>query len=291
MEDFLSVLKENNIPIRTAGNSHCREGWIQLDCPLCGKDSYKFHLGFSLRGGYLNCWRCGYHSVYEILRLLTDLSERDCARVAGNYKKINTRQEVSKQYKFQQPKGIEELLPQHIRYLEKRGYDIQTITKLWGIKGIGLQSKLSWRVYIPIIYNGQEVSWTTRSITNVEAKYITAPPDKEAIHHKRILYGSDYAVNAVIITEGPLDVWKIGAGAVATFGLNYTAEQFKQMLKFPIRAVCFDNEPVAQKEAKKLCEKLGSFSGKTYNIVLDSKDAGEASEKEIFKIRKHFLRN
>lgn len=104
-----------------------------------------------------------------------------------------------------------------------------------------------------------------------------------------MLFGIDFIRHAIIVCEGPMDAMKIGPGAVSTMGISYTKHQLKQIVDFPVRVVCFDNEPDAQKRAKKLCSDLSSFPGKTTNIVLDVKDPGEASPKEIKLIRKSFL--
>ena len=53
------LLRQLGIPFLTSGNHHCRPGWLQLQCPFCG--SRAWHLGYNLRWGYLNCYRCGKH--------------------------------------------------------------------------------------------------------------------------------------------------------------------------------------------------------------------------------------
>ena len=104
------------------------------------------------------------------------------------------------------------------------------------------------------------------------------------------MYGEDYARHSITIQEGPTDAWNTGPGAVATLGTGYSEAQVNRMVKYPIRAVCFDNNPIAQKRARKLCNDLAVFPGVTSNIKLNSEDAGSATKKEIYKIRKEFLR-
>jgi hypothetical protein len=50
--------------------------------------------------------------------------------------------------------------------------------------------------------------------------------------------------------------------------------------------VCFDNQAVAQRKARALCDELSAFGGETLNVILDAKDAGSATDKEIRKLRR-----
>jgi DNA primase len=121
-------------------------------------------------------------------------------------------------------------------------------------------------------------------------KYVSAKPDQEIVPHKEVLYGAELARHAIVICEGPIDAWAIGPGAVCSFGLTYTEHQLKVMGSFPIRAVCFDNEPMAYRQAKKLQHQLSVFPGETSVIRLESgKDPAECDPIEIEAIRRRFL--
>jgi hypothetical protein len=61
--------------------------------------------------------------------------------------------------------------------------------------------------------------------------------------------------------------------------------QARKMIRYPRRAICFDNEPEAQKRARDLYNLLVDFPGETMRIELDAKDAGEASERERKRLR------
>ena len=285
---FAEILTEHNITFLTEGHHHCRSGWLQFDCPFCGKDSQKWHMGYSLEHNYLNCWRCGSHGVFDVLKVLTGLS------ITRIYQIFDLPEYIFKQTKtagkLAIPKGVENLSPIHKKYLINRRYDPKQLQRLWSVQGIGIAHRLSWRIFIPIFYHGMIVSWTTRSIVNqTYSRYISASPEEESIPHRHLLYGEDYARHAIIITEGPFDVWKIGPGAVATFGTMVSQTQINSMIKYPVRAVCFDNDLAGQQKAKKMCDILSTFPGDTFNIILDKKDAGESDEKEIAQIRRNTL--
>ena len=189
------------------------------------------------------------------------------------------------------PTGIKGLHSAHKKYLHGRGFKWRELERLWKIRGIGIASRLAWRIWIPIHYHGEVVSWTTRSISSNPriTRYVSAGEDEEAMPHKELLYGEDLARHAIIVNEGPFNAWRIGPGAVATFGSGYSIEQLERMAKYPTRAICFDNEPEAQKRARKLVNDLSVFPGDTYNVVLDRKDAAEESRENIDRLRKEVL--
>jgi hypothetical protein len=218
-------------------------------------------------------------SYYKVKQLLSDLETEDFIekpKVTG---------------KLVLPSGIKKLHSAHKGYLHNRGFKWKKIEKLWKIFGISIAPKLSWRIFIPIHYHGEVVSWTTRSISNNPkiTRYISAAENEELICHKDLLYGEDFARHAIIVNEGVTGVWRIGPGAVATLGVGYSTKQLERMAKYPIRAICFDNEYEAQKRAKKLVNDLSVFPGDTYNVVLDEKDAAEENEKNIKRLRKEIL--
>jgi hypothetical protein len=289
---FEDLLREYHIPYLTDGHHHTRPGWIQLDCPFCGKDSGKYHLGYSIEGHYTNCWRCGFHSVLEVLSELTQLSFYQCKNLLKDidHSKIK---KVKTSGILKLPKGLVPLQTAHKKYLKKRGYRWKELVKVWGIQGLDFRSKLGWRIFIPIHFQSKIVSWTSRAISNQPGtlRYLSANAKDESLPHADLLYGEDYALSTIIITEGPLDVWKIGYGAVCTFGIDYSQAQILRMVEYPTRVIWFDNEREAQKRANKLLKDLSAFPGDSFNIKLSKgKDPGEASSEDIEAVKKEFLR-
>src|SRR5260370_26008807 len=123
--------------------------------------------------------------------------------------------------------------------------------------GIGLAVHLAWRLYIHITYRDKTVSWTTRSLSDKhERRYISSSSSTEALPSKSLLYGEDYCKHSIVVVEGPLDVWTIGEGAVATLGTNYTRKQLEKIAKYPYRTIAYDDEPAAQEQAKRMCREL-----------------------------------
>jgi len=287
---FQDILTEYNIPIAPEGHHHCRPNWIQIDCPFCGKDSQKWHLGYSVENNFFNCWRCGSHNIITTLVEITNKRYYQIKQMLDGLDIPRIKREKSKG-RLILPRGIKKLRSAHIKYLRSRGFDWQKLEQLWGIQGIGVASKLSWRIFIPIIYHSQIVSWTTRSVLGNKyvSRYISAGEKEESIPHHELLYGEDFARGAIIVNEGVTNAWRIGPGAVATFGVGYSQKQLEHISRYLIRAICFDNEPEAQKRARKLVNDLSVFPGDTFNVVLDEKDAAEESNENIKRLRKEIL--
>ncbi len=287
---FTDVLSTYSIQYRRRGESqHVTEGWIGLECPFCGKGTGKFGLGYNISGRYLTCWKCGPHSVVDTLKALTDLPIKKCFELVGE---VDSERSVKEKPKgtLILPKGIKELLKPHKRYLRNREFDPVEIVNLWQVAGIGVNGgHLAWRIFIPVIYQGKMVSFTTRSLSDKGMRYIAAGRDEEAVPHKSLLYGEDYCTHSVIVHEGPTDAWATGPGAVATMGLGCTKAQLLRISKYPVRVICFDSDRKSQQRAAKLCRELEPFPGETYRVELSGKDAASSPKEEIQELRSKFL--
>ena len=301
--NFQDLLKDHNWPVAPEGHHHARTGWIQFDCPFCGRNSRRFHMGYNIQGGYCNCWKCGAHAV---LAVLGDITGKYGRTIQGLYEKLDRPTRTEKkipQGTLRLPKGLVPLLEVHKNYLKKRGLDPEEMQKLWHLEGFGMGvAKYAWRIFIPFYYQGEVVSWTTRSIgetTSVtrfqasermrQLRYKSAPESHEKISAKDLLFGEDYARHSIIVCEGPFDVFKIGPGAVATCGTSFTQAQLEKISQYPRRTIIFDNEDAAQKRARTICEQLSVFPGKTNLVTLDFKDPGSLSQREAQRLRESFL--
>lgn len=281
------VFDDLKVPYREAGeHHHTRPGWIQLDCPLCGKDSGGFHLGYNLSLKYFNCWKCGGLYFPKVLEAL-GLPYGKAKEVHRSVDAAALSRIVRERTTLKEPAGVGDMLPAHREYLEGRGFSPDKLSRIWGLKGIGLAHRLGWRIYIPITHQGVQVSWTTRAIGDRAAlRYISASPEQESMSHKRAVYGADLCHHSIVVCEGPADAWAIGPGAGATFGTSFSSSQVKIMSRFPFRFICFDSSKDAQRRAEGLADQLSVFPGSTQNVTLDAKDPGEASRKEIRLLRK-----
>jgi hypothetical protein len=293
---IIDMLRELGIPYKLPGEHRhvSNREVIGIDCPWCSPGEHKYKLAI-YPTGTAYCWSCLKMNLVEALVASTD---RDRAEVRSLAEEaiwrvpIGHLQAVPRKGRLVLPQGIGPLLPVHKRYLENRGFEPDELVRLWGIQGIDQTGgHLAWRIFIPIHYRGEVVSWTTRTISDkVEPRYRSAPPECEKIHHKDILYGADKAGHAAVIVEGPIDVWAIGPGAVCTFGLSVTQAQIAKIAKYPTRVILFDSEPEAQRAAAKLARELEGKPGETMRVQLEmSADPGSSNPEEIKQLRRMVL--
>ncbi len=289
MAQIEHILEDLGVAYVGAEHKHGRVGWVQIDCPQCGSGTGKFHLGISLTTGAAACWRCGRQNTASVLATATGKPYSVVQRALRGANLIAKPERGRGTLRL--PTGIGDIGPAHRAYLASRGFDPDEIERLWGVQGIGMVGRYRWRLFIPIHHQGRVVSWTTRSVqAHAKQRYMSAAAKDEAIPHKELLYGADYARHAITIHEGPLDVLAVGKGAVATCGTGFTDHQLLAMAKYPVRVVCFDAGTAAQRRARELADMLSVFPGTTHNVQLESgDDPAEADRAEIQELRKAFL--
>ena len=212
-----SILDEFNIEYKQYGeHHHVAHGYISIDCPFCSGGTNKYHMGISIGKLYCACYKCGFHPLLETLLELTGESY---GKVWGILQTVEKRPSVVPKGlkpagRLSLPSGIEALREPHRTYLEGRKLDPEKMEKLWDVGCFCVHSRLSWRIFIPVYYQGEMVSWTTRSIGTNGKRYITAKPDECRLSLNSLLFGEDYCRHSIIITEGPFDVFRIGPGAI-----------------------------------------------------------------------------
>ncbi len=276
------VLSEAGVDyVEAGGHQHARQGWVQLKfCPFCSSSNY--HLGFNIAHKYAVCWRCGWHPAFLLFQQLNI-----APKLAKELDVDLGRAPKQERTGLKEPKHRGPLLTAHQEYLKRRGLDPDQTVKLWQAEGIGVATRLSWRIYIPIMHEGKRVSWTTRAIGDtVEQRYISAAATEEAVNHRSLLYGLEYVRDTALVVEGPFDVWNVGPGAVGLFGLNYSAAQVQKIAKIPNRFVCLDKSMGAQAVARKLAGELSCLPGRTQILRIDAEDPGSATKHEVKTIRR-----
>ena len=287
---IVEFLAQHNVSVRHAGEDHhVGAGWIGVECPHCGKGSGVFHAGFPVDGFACHCWHCGKLNPGEVLAELTGRSKAECWKLIGKMERIYFANPPRTQGTLQLPPHGP-LLPVHRDYLRGRGFDPDSLVSTWQLAGIGMHPHLAWRLLLPVQRGRQVVSWTTRASTDeAHLRYISAGPEEETVSIKHLLFGAHLAGHTIIAVEGPLDACRIGPGAVALLGMDCTREQLLLLSRYPCRAVAFDSNPEAQRQARQLCAALAAFDGVTKLVEIDAHDPGSADEREIKMLRKEFL--
>ena len=292
--DFQQLLQEHGVHCESEGR-YSRNGWINFRCPWCrgGKDPNKLYCGYSLAYNSINCWRCGKHSTSATLGALLGLSYHDALELSKDLapnRAIRLRDEDGEFRQLILPKNVGPLKRAHRDYLRVRGFDPREIESRWNVRGIGEDTRFPWRLFIPIEFRGQCVSWTTRHVTDSpQLRYISASATEEKMPHKKILYGEDFVQDksAIAVVEGSTDNWAFGPGwGVSLMGTGFTNSQIRRISKYPKRLIVFDPEPEAQVRANLLCEALKCKEGRTFNCLLETGDPASCKKREINQIKK-----
>lgn len=291
--EFTEFCDRYRIEYRTTGK-HTRRGWVQIRCPYCGTDGDSFHMGFCLSWPRVHCWKCGKHPLAKTLKMITGEAEAKIHAIVSGFPREKPIHPEGAKGILTLPQGLKPMGRAHTDYLRSRNFNPRTIERVWGVQGLGLGAgyktekgriNLSWRLFIPIEVGGVLSSWTTRSIAdNPSIRYISATAEHERICHKELLYGEDYAGSTIIIVEGPTKSWRIGPGAVCTFGTRPTPAQIVRMGRYSKRYVLFDHG--AERYSQALVQQLSMFPGETYEITTDAADVEESTKSELSSIRR-----
>lgn len=302
--DIQKLLADYNIPFITEGHKHSTPDWINIHCPFCA-GSQNYHLGIHVEGNGCHCWRCGGHTITELLVKLLGVSEAEARSLFRKYKgKPLPRKRIEKKaaqifpLKLPSPNQAP-LTKQYRNYLLQRGFDAERIEGEWELRQTGPVSTLDGmpfnnRIIIPIFWDGEMVSFQTRDITGRSPyKYLACPKNREKIHHKNILYGKqENLINSkrIIVVEGVTDVWRFGTCATATFGIEFKMEQVLQLANLGEKfVIIFDSEAQAQKQARALQVKLKAL-GKQATIKKVPDDPGSMKQSEADYLVKQVTR-
>lgn len=295
------------------GEKHFRKGWVNAPCPFCVGNPGN-HLGFNLAKNYFKCWRCGHKSHEKVIIKLLGIDYRAAKKIVRSYQgKSYTKPAEIKvtKLKFKFPADMAPIIknPAAMAYMRKeRGFtkqDIHWLFKRYQLQATGdigffeYQEKemdLSYRIIAPILYDGEVVSWQSRDITDTAfLPYITCPAVVETKEHKTVLYNAPdpSKFKIIILCEGIMDVWKValaGFPATCCFGVEYTYEQLKLLLRYDKVLIFFDPDPAGKVHAKTLIKQM-IFAGKDAEIIKHSynKDPGDMNKLRIRKILKPLM--
>lgn len=304
MIDIAGLYRDKHVPTAPRGSKHFRPGWINTHCPFCS-GSMDYHLGYNLERHYFYCWRCGWKSQENALSGVLDVPLGKARALLGSYKALQTAPNRAgatisdRPISTHLPKGTKPLTPSHEVYLQSRGFDPQELVQMWGLQATDhtAEKNWKWRVVIPIYFEGQLVSYTTRTIGERPDKYRACPKSLEAMEHKKILYGWDGPIGgthvvgpAAIVVEGPADVWRIGPGALAIFGDQPSLEQVSLLKRFRRLFIMLDGDAAGKAAGEKLAWRMSGLGVDAVQIILpDGRDPGELKKNEVLEIRESLL--
>lgn len=279
--DMQALLRGHGVEITVKGK-HTTPGWINMRCPFCQDASN--HLGWNVGGQYFNCWKCGSHGLDDTLAELLGVGYHEVPTIKSRYAMRPSAAVVEAEPEVVRPQQIvvpgADLGRRHYDYLRRRDYDPYRLA-CWQLQGTDhlARGHEKLRIFCPIYHDGRVVSWQGRDITGRnELRWYSCPKEKELRDHKHCLGGEQLVpADSVAIVEGFTDAWRLGRGAVCTFGTDYLAEQVFLLKRYRRRFVVLDAEakdPNARLQADKLCHQLSAFGGETILVELDADDPG-----------------
>ena len=297
--DIENYLSNKGIPYEMEGKN-ISPGWVGLSCIFCGDTST--HLGIDLDTKMVTCWICGNHTLFDFIKEVEQCDGHDAVEIIKEYidytkvpKKKRTRLVV---LELLIPEPEPEYNDQMLAYLRRRGYRDEIVEKydlfptgrfgditIHGTDGQFSVHSFRFRIIIPVYINRRMVTYTARDWTGEsELRYRHFP----GIPIKDNLYNIDSVKDVMMICEGPADVWKLGDGAVATFGMKVTNKQILSIAKKKPRRIRIvpDSEPKAIEEAKRVAMRIIAFI-KDVDIISSARrfSPGDLTEMEAQAIR------
>lgn len=293
--DIFSFLDTNSIDYSTKGKNIGR-GWIGLDCPFCGDSSN--HFGWNLKQKNYSCWVCGEKgNTIVLIRRLLKCGFYDALEVLSSHQsaKLIIDDDIplvphgTNIIPSQATKG---LLPRHREYLIERNFNPDEIEEKYHLYSCHTYGFYKHSIIIPIIYNREIVSFTSRDITGMRpSRYISCPLDKSIISIKETLYGIDEVNESCVVVEGPFDKWRIGDGVVASMSKVITRKQILQLIEKKVKNIfiLFDSEAkVRANYTANLLSLTGQF--KSVEILdIDCEEPEFLSKEDVDYIRKEFI--
>lgn len=299
--DPIKLAARLRIPYSEPGRSrdhHVRPGFVGVNCVFCGTTS-GFHLAYSIDRGFWSCWRCGGHGTWSVVAAILRTKRPDViGKVIAECAARPTRAQAAAQARLAEElagiPGLRRLGRPHRAYLESRRFDPEYLADEWDVGGTRSGSgPWSWRVVAPIREaSGRPVGYVGRSIDpDSPLRYRVTKAEESLIPPDRFLYGIDrVAGDAVVVVEGPADHWRLGAGSVATLGMNWRRAQAHLLRRFRRRFFVYDPEPRAQLRARRLAAYLAPFGGHSEVVSGFETDPGDMRDDDAAHLMRTLLK-
>lgn len=288
----------SDIGVRWSGEGdNVGEGWIGIRCIYCA-DKLN-HLGINLSKKYFKCWKC--NATGDIIRLIRDLENigfEQARRRLKDYSSVLYDPEpkqvsISRRKRAKLPPFAKRIKsgrePAAVKaFLRRRGFPVSVCERyrlMYCDKGI-------WRLrlIVPIFVQGQMVSYQGVDVTGrASLRYKNCPKDWAVTQNRHLVYGIDDVENQCVLVEGITDKWRVGNGAVALLGKNYTKQQILFLQKHLDRDVVikvFMDSDVLREDVHRsaLSRRLKHYFRTVFNIRLAAGDPADCSRENIEKI-------
>lgn len=289
--DVITFLEDYKIEFRISGKN-IGTGWVGLPCPFCEDPSV--HLGINIETKVVTCWKCGGHNLSKLIQEVLGISFTKAEKIITNYslkredlqhfKPLSNKKTVIPSYFTKLQENSNFLVN---KFLNKRGIPLSFITQ-YELYWAGNLGPFAGRLIIPVKMYGYIVAYVGKDVTGAGSPpYKNSPKEKSIMPMKSCLYNYDQIIqkDKIIIVEGIIDALKLGTGAVATFGTQWTKEQINLLkIKKPKKIIIlFDSEFKAQEAARKMASEIW-FCPVEIVYLEDHKDPGELNIDEGRKL-------
>jgi len=298
----ITYFESRDIEYHLPGEKNVTKGWVNIHCPFPHCSDPSWHLGVNLESELFNCFICGNKGHFKKLIVqLEGCSHSKAESILNTHLKAPNPHVAG----FLSPalyKGVGDrilplescdLFPQiHLDYLEGRGFDSAFLIKKYRLKATANIGRYKFRVIIPYFVGDKVVTFTGRDVTGQGVSYKDCRPEESIVPVKEAIYNIDSVRDRVLVVEGPLDVWRIGDGAVATSTMNFSSRQvgtLRALAKDGVNScfIMYDAEEMATRKAKKFIAEMSTCFDHTEVLELSgSSDPGEMPEGEVKHLRR-----
>ena len=287
--DIREMLDDLGIPYRESGNN-VGQGWIGVCCPFCGDTNY--HLGINLLKKTITCFKCP--TTGTIVKFIAEElnSFEKALSVIEQYIPKELR-EFSEQIKTRSvivklpSEASRKITPYHAGYLHSRGFDYAEMSDKYNLHYCGPIGDWRNRIIVPIVKSYRILTFTSIDISDDSSmRYRHLSEEESIIHAKELLYGIEFTKRVCCIVEGLFDYYRIGDGALCTFGVKLSPEQIKQLTKFRKVMIAFDGDDPGKKNAEIIAHNIAAFTDVEILYLPDFKDPDTLNEDDINFIKR-----
>lgn len=288
--DVIRYLQDRSVGITYAGKN-VSKGWIGINCIFCIDPSN--HLGINLHAKTFSCFKCGEKgNAVKLIETMDGVSKSEAFAILRQYKVSGFSSSVlplSKNYQSKVKLPIsasKSFSERHLQYLENRRFDPQRVIQTYDLYATGPTGNYKHRIIIPVTLNHRMVAFVGRDITGKsEMAYKNSSEENSIRDVKQCLYNMDSVLlEKAVVVEGIFDAWRIGDGAVATFGTKYTKEQVRLLKGLKQVFIMFDADAIPL--AHKFAYDLSGLVKEVEVLELSEGDPDNLSDEDVRALRK-----